>query len=648
MKKWRVLLGFGSETGQSKSIAQGMVDIASDQHQICAEVFDLDEVDKQFKLEEEPIMVIVTSSTGDGEPPSNASKFWRKIRREKNPQYLSHMKYTVLGLGDTNYSNFCNCGRVLDRRFEELGATRFYPSAWADDAVGLDLTIEPWLEGLWPALKETLSKIGNPTEASINNLSESVTQLNLTSENKPTVERQISSSNKFKSDIDNITYSSNLAELTILTLPPKPQHSLLINLIESSEDKNLPSSDIHYHHSILTRRECLTNTDAIKSVMSVDLQLSEDEFMFEAGDAVKIVCANDDNEVHLLLKRLGWLDKASHQLDISISPDNTKKSAKIPAHIPPLCSLQYALTNCIDIRLSPRKNILRLFVDCTSDEDEKRRLEELCSKEGSEIYIKYILEEHLSILDILNHFPSCKPDIAILIEFLPALMPRFYSICSSPLDDTRRITFVYSVLKFEPLNGRTYERFGVCTNWLNKIDIGTKVSIQTRISQHFRLPLTLDTPLIMIGPGTGVAPFIGFLEHLNLSLKSIDGFDVNNLNTWLFYGCRHRQHDFLFEEQIQMYQQMNVLKHFFIAASREENYPFRYVQDQLKANGNELANLIYNRNAIIYVCGDIKVMVRDVRETIAHLLQEHFDIPNIDQYMQSLETSRRYLLDIWS
>jgi len=342
------------------------------------------------------------------------------------------------------------------------------------------------------------------------------------------------------------------------------------------------------------------------------------------------------------------MDQASHRLDISISPDNTKKSAKIPTHIPPMCSLRHALTNCIDIRSSPRKNLLRLFVDCTSDEDEKRRLEELCSKEGSEIYIKYVLEEHLSILDILNHFPSCKPDVAMLIEFLPSLMPRFYSICSSPLDDARSITFVYSVLKFEVLNGRTYERFGVCTNWLNKIDIGTKVSIQTRISQHFRLPLTLDTPLIMIGPGTGVAPFIGFLEHLYLCSKSIDRFDVNNLNTWLFYGCRHRQHDFLFEEQIQMYQQINVLKHLFIAASREENYPFRYVQDQLKANGKELANLIYNRNAIIYVCGDIKIMVRDVRETIGHILKEHFDISNIEEYMKSLETSRRYLLDIWS
>lgn len=99
----------------------------------------------------------------------------------------------------------------------------------------MDLTIEPWLQGLWPVLKETLIKLKNSTESSIDNLSESVNQLNLTPEIKPTIERQLSSANKFKSTEDSITYSSALSELTTLTLPPKPVHSLSIKLMESSE-----------------------------------------------------------------------------------------------------------------------------------------------------------------------------------------------------------------------------------------------------------------------------------------------------------------------------------------------------------------------------------------------------------------------------
>jgi hypothetical protein len=160
------------------------------------------------------------------------------------------------------------------------------------NACRLDLTIEPWIQGLWPALKETLTKIGSSTETSINNLSESINQLSLIPENKPTVDRQLSSSNKFKSTEDSITYSSNFSQLTTVTLPPKSIHSLSIKLIESTEvilifpneninlylfyfkDKTQFSSDLPYHISSLTRRECLTHDSAIKPVMSIDLQLS--------------------------------------------------------------------------------------------------------------------------------------------------------------------------------------------------------------------------------------------------------------------------------------------------------------------------------------------------------------------------------------
>ena len=108
-------------------------------------------------------------------------------------------------------------------------------SFWQSKVSSLDLTVEPWLQDLWPSLKETLAKLHDSAETSTNNLAESVNQLSLTEETRPAIGRQILSSNKFKSNENSITYSSHLAELTTLTLPPKSAHSLSIKLIESAE-----------------------------------------------------------------------------------------------------------------------------------------------------------------------------------------------------------------------------------------------------------------------------------------------------------------------------------------------------------------------------------------------------------------------------
>jgi methionine synthase reductase len=96
--------------------------------------------------------VIVVSTTGDGDPPDTAGRFWRKLKRNTQPNLLKSLQYALLGLGDTNYTNFCNMGKMLNKRLLELGATPICDTGYADDGVGLELVVEPFIDGLWPAL----------------------------------------------------------------------------------------------------------------------------------------------------------------------------------------------------------------------------------------------------------------------------------------------------------------------------------------------------------------------------------------------------------------------------------------------------------------------------------------------------------------
>ena len=110
----------------------------------------------QIKLSENPVVVMVASTTGNGDPPENMQRFWRHVRKTSNPKdMLANLRFCVLGLGDTNYDKFCHMGKQLDRRLPQLGANKFYETGLADEGVGLESVVEPWIEGLWPALKGT-------------------------------------------------------------------------------------------------------------------------------------------------------------------------------------------------------------------------------------------------------------------------------------------------------------------------------------------------------------------------------------------------------------------------------------------------------------------------------------------------------------
>ncbi|XP_013395361.1 methionine synthase reductase-like [Lingula anatina] len=148
----RFLLLYGSQTGQAQAICEEIYENCQ-KYGLKPELHCLSMTEKKFCLERETCAVVVCSTTGEGEVPDTASKFVRRLKKKTLPStHLQHLRYSLLGLGDSNYTNFCNGGKTVNKRFEELGARKFYPCGWADDAVGLEVAVEPWLEGLYPAL----------------------------------------------------------------------------------------------------------------------------------------------------------------------------------------------------------------------------------------------------------------------------------------------------------------------------------------------------------------------------------------------------------------------------------------------------------------------------------------------------------------
>lgn len=227
----------------------------------------------------------------------------------------------------------------------------------------------------------------------------------------------------------------------------------------------------------------------------------------------------------------------------------------------------------------------------TKNDKERKLLEYLCSKEGSAAYSTHVLDKNLCILDIFTIFKSCKPPVEVLLANLPRLFPRPYSIVNSGLKNNKEIKICFSVMT-------NNNRKGLTTGWLEKIILNEDLSLENGLKNlslssdsyytkeqipiylrknvcMFCLPDNLETPLILIGPGTGVAPFIGFLEERERLKESNP--DVKLGNVCLFFGCRNPDLDLIYEEELNGFLSSGVLNKLFTAFSRVD-HETKYIQ----------------------------------------------------------------------
>jgi sulfite reductase (NADPH) flavoprotein alpha-component len=361
----------------------------------------------------------------------------------------------------------------------------------------------------------------------------------------------------------------------------------------------------------LRQAEMLHRRGADKDTRHVVVEADSD-VAYQPGDSLGVAASNDPGLVAAIIARLAVSPETRAQC-----PDGVER---------PLIE---ALAQCCEIR-RPSDQAIEVLASRAVNRDESRVLQAMA--EG----YPGAGPEDADLLDLLETFPSARPPLSELVSALDPLLPRLYSIASSPKTKPREIHLAVAVVRYRR---RERERAGVASTYLSeRVTPGGVLSVHVRRCDGFRLPAP-DTPVIMIGPGTGIAPFRAFLEE-----RRATGATGRN---WLFFGNPKQATDFLFGDELFAYRNDGLLTRLDTAFSRDQPHKI-YVQHRMLENAAALWAWLQD-GAQLYVCGDAERMARDVDRGLAYIVAKEggMDAAGAKAYLAGLAREGRYLRDVY-
>jgi len=529
---------------------------------------------------------------------------------------LSALRYSALALGDKNYPHYCRTGRVLDEAFTALGAKAITPRVDVDqedwDA------INGWFNAVLPQI--------------------------------PTLDLEIRSD--YITDrpdaVSNEKHNRN-----------KPYLSKVLVKYELTQTK--PPT------TITAKR----NYEEDKEVVHLEFDLPpESELSFTAGDALGVYPLNNPPEVDAFLlalvgggqrKKKGEKGKekeegkdakvkAVEKLKVPM-PKSGYQDPSLTGGRPRELTLREAVMRYYDLKaVKPElfTVLLKIFAEqehCVKDEEEKVFLDKLLSNGGASLKENSELREFLKlreVVDVLEAFPSFFSTVStpLIVEDIlggmKALQPRYYSISSSPIVEKGKATVTAAVVRYETLSRA---RTGVATTFMSdRLDIGQSSPVFISRNPDFRLPADPSTPIVMVGPGTGIAPFRAFIQE-----RVQSGTGAMNL---LYFGCRHKDVDFLYKDEFEALAAQEKIK-LRTAFSRDQKEKI-YVQHKLLEDAALIWEL-FEKGAHVYVCGDATRMAGDVHEAFLQIIQSQGNRTEevAKEYMEHLAENKRYERDVW-
>ncbi|MGM0947948.1 MAG: bifunctional cytochrome P450/NADPH--P450 reductase CypB [Bacillota bacterium] len=408
--------------------------------------------------------------------------------------------------------------------------------------------------------------------------------------------------------------------------------SLSITFLSEATETPLAKAYGAFEGIVLENRE-LQTADSPRSTRHIELQIP-DAKTYQEGDHIGILPQNSRKLVQRVLSRFGL--QANHVIKMSGSPHM--------AHLPMDRPIKVAdvLVSYVELQDPASRLQLREMASYTVCPPHKKKLEQLVSEDG--IYKEQVLAKRLTMLDLLEDYPACEMPFERFLELLPSLKPRYYSISSSPKVQANIVSMTVGVVKASAWSGRGEYR-GIASNYLAELNTGDAAACFIRTPQSgFQMPDDPETPMIMVGPGTGIAPFRGFIQARSVLKK-----EGNTLGeALLYFGCRRPNHDDLYREELDQAEQDGIVT-IRRCYSRVENEPKGYVQHLLKQDTQKLISLI-EKGAHIYVCGDGSQMAPDVESTLrlAYEAEKGASREESAEWLQKLQNQKRYGKDVWT